>query len=177
MHTRWLLAFSVAAGVLATQTVDACGDKLAALGGGVRFERIHSSRYPASIVLYLKPGSALRSADEQLRLTTALERVGHKVRSVSDLAELDVALQETKPDLVLMGWRDAQELVAHVGQGGASSPPVLRVLYQPSAEETRAAAGQGSCVTDAGKKRGFYLVKSVEDVLGKRHKGEALQCS
>jgi hypothetical protein len=82
-------------------SIQACGDKLVPLGGGVRFEQIHVSRYPGKIVLFLNPTSKLRTANDEFGLSAALQRAGHAVSTVEDVQQLEAALQTGNPDLVL----------------------------------------------------------------------------
>ena len=51
----------------AVPVVHACGDKLLAIGGGVSFERVFSSRHPGNLILFVSPLSPLRAANDELR--------------------------------------------------------------------------------------------------------------
>ena len=108
-------------------SIQACGDKLVPLGGGVRFEQIHVSRYPGKIILFLNPSSTLRTANDEFGLSAALVRAGHAVSTVEDVQQLEAALQTGNPDLVLMDWADVVQLHDEV-QSEGGSPPICRAV-------------------------------------------------
>jgi hypothetical protein len=147
----------------------ACGDKLVALGGGMSFERVFSSRHPGKLILFLRPDSALRAANADLRIDAALERAGHNVRTVATRAELEQALRDASADLVVADWVDARELNTEVGGQVA-------ILPVSAGSERRAAASSG-CLVDASKRKGRQVVHAVEQVLTKHNKGLPSPCS
>ena len=161
----------VAIAMFSAQAADACGDKLVALGGGVSFERVFSSRHPGKLILFLRPDSALRTANSDLRIDAALTRAGHSVRTVATRAELDQALQEAEADLVVTDWVDARELNAEVG-GRMAILPVQAGEHSPAS-----AGANAGCLVDAGKRKGRQVVHAVEQVLLKHSKGLPLSCS
>jgi hypothetical protein len=157
-------------------TSQACGDKLVPLGGGVRFEQIHVSPNPGKIILFLNPASKLRAANDEFRLGAALQKAGHAVRAVVSRPELEVALQTGNPDLVLMDWSDVVQMQAEL-QTEAGSPPILPVIYRPTADELLAARERAPCVAPAAKRKGRQnVVQSVEQVLERRGKGLPVDC-
>src|SRR6187401_1189494 len=79
----------------------ACGDKLVALGGGMSFQRVFSSRHPGKLILYMPAESALRAANKEMQIDASLTRAGHSVRSVSTRGELDDALRDAAADLLV----------------------------------------------------------------------------
>lgn len=175
-------AFGIAAVVAATSLISvpssqACGDKLVPLGGGVRFEQIHVSRHPGKIVLFLNPASKLRTANDEFHLGAALERAGHSVRAVGSRDDLERVLQTANADLVVMDWSDALQL--QVGSlAGSASPPILPVLYRPTAEELLAVREQTPCVAPAAKRKGRQaVVKAVEQMLERRGNGLPPDCA
>ena len=153
------------------QATEACGDKLVALGGGMSFERVFSSRHPGKLILFMRPDSALRAANSDLRIDAALTRAGHSVRTVATRAELDQALQEAAADLVVTDWVDAREINTEVG-GHVAILPVR--AGEDSAESVGANAG---CLVDAGKRQGRQVVHAVEQLLLKHGKGLPQGCS
>lgn len=169
-------ALAAAASVVSAPASQACGDKLVPLGGGVRFEQIHASRHPGKIILFLNPASRLPAANDEFRLDAALQKAGHAVRTVASRDELDLALRSGNPDLVLVDWSDVVQLQALL-DGEAGSPPVLPVLYRPTAEELLAAREQARCVAPAAKRRGrMAVMQSVEEILERRGKGLPADC-
>lgn len=155
----------------------ACGDKLVPLGGGVRFEQIHVSRHPGKIILFLNPTSTLRTANDEFGLSAALERAGHAVSTVENVQQLEAALQTGNPDLVLMDWSDVVQLHNEV-QNEGGSPPILPVLYRPTAEQLLAAREQTSCLAPATKRKGrMVVVQSVEQIMERRGKGLPVDCT
>jgi hypothetical protein len=171
-----VLAIGAATTVLAASAGQACGDKLVPLGGGVRFEQIHLSRHPGRIILFLNPTSKLPAANDEFRLGAALQKAGHAVRTVASREELEAALQTGNPDLVLMDWSDVVQMQAEL-RTEAGSPPILPVLYRPTAEELLAAREHASCVAPAAKRKGRQtVVRSVEDLLERRGKGLPVDC-
>jgi hypothetical protein len=171
-----LAALTVATSLIPAPASQACGDKLVPLGGGVRFEQIHVSRHPGKIILFLNPATQLPAANQELRLDAALERAGHAVRTVANLDDLEKALQTADPDLVLMDWHDVAQLHAEL-QSDAGSPPFLRVLYRPTADELIAAREQDHCVASAARRKGrTNIIQSVEQMLERRDKGLPQDC-
>lgn len=161
---------------LAAPAGQACGDKLVPLGGGVRFEQIHLSRHPGKIILFLNPTSRLPAANDEFRLGAALQKAGHAVRTVATRQELEAALQTGNPDLVLMDWSDVVEMQPEF-RTEAGSPPILPVLYRPTAEELLAARQHAPCVAPAAKRKGRQIVvRSVEDLLERRNRGLPVDC-
>jgi hypothetical protein len=177
MRTPWAGSLCVAiATLLVTPVALACGDKLVALGGGASFDRIAPRQLPGSIVLYLSPGSQLHNAEETLKLRGRLERAGHKVLVVRDGANLDRALQDFGPDVVLVDWADAGGIPATEHQG-RTSPAVLRVSYgRLHGDDAAAAARVDGCHVDAGKGKGRHVVDAVAELLRQRDKGLPMQC-
>ena len=151
----------------------ACGDKLAALGGGVSFKRVMAAPHRGDILLYLSTGSQLETADVELGLRKALEQAGHRVRAVRDETALAAALASAKPDLLLMDW----SAVSHYRGNDASAPggiAVLGVRYRDAPEGASAAADSSGCTVDAGKRKGRQLLNTVSELL--EQKGKGRQC-
>jgi hypothetical protein len=159
----------IAVGVCAVPATYACGDKLVALGGGMSFERVFSSRHPGKLILFMRPDSALRAANSGLRLDTALERAGHSVRTVATRAELTQAMQDAATDLVVTDWVDARALNSEVGGRVAILPVRAGAEQLPT-------AGAG-CLVDASRHKGRQVVHAVEQVLTRHGKGLPSSCS
>lgn len=89
-------------------TAYACGEKLLALGRGIRFQSRHSPR-PASVLLYL-PQSATGRPLSDPNLESALKEAGHAVRAATTSADLEIALRSGSYDVVLANLTDAPDL-------------------------------------------------------------------
>jgi len=114
----------------------ACGDKLLAIGRGVRFQRAYSQR-PANVVIYSngnQSGAAFRSA----KLQTTLKQAGHKLQTAEGLSQLKEALQMGKVDVVVADFADLAGINQQL-QSAPSKPAVLPVLFKPSKTELSAA--------------------------------------
>lgn len=170
-----LLVAGGALSLLLPLLVLACGDKLLVLGGGVPFERVKHSQHPGKVVLYAEPNSKLRTANDQLRLSTTLSRLGHTVIVVQNREELDRALQEGDADLVLMDWTDAVRMQADLA-GKPSAPSVLSVMYEPTATELASAQEQLHCVAETSKRKDLNIMRTVEEMMETREKGLPADC-
>lgn len=108
MRRSLIVSIVIAAGVLAQHptVLYACGEKLLALGRGIRFQSRHSPR-PASVLLYL-PQSASPLTDPNLE--SALKEAGHAVRAATTTADLESALRSGSYDVVLANVTDAPDL-------------------------------------------------------------------
>jgi len=110
--------------------LQACGEKLLALGRGIRFQSRHSPR-PASVLLYL-PQSATGQPLTDPSLESALKEAGHAVRAATTSADLESALRSGNYDVVLANITDASELGR--AQAESSRPkPIATMRRRPSA--------------------------------------------
>jgi hypothetical protein len=153
----------------------ACGDKLVALGGGVRFEQVVVSRHPGRILMILSPGSALAEANSRFNLTSSLTLVGHSVITAEDVAEIDQILLDGPLDLVLV---DATELrgVALRSSATGQGPTILPVAFQGGPTPQPKTGLPAGCTADAGERNGKTLLKTVEKTLARRSRGEPDSC-
>jgi ABC-type amino acid transport substrate-binding protein len=114
----------------------ACGDKLLAIGRGVRFQRAYAERQ-ASLVIYsngAQNGATLSSTG----LQTTLKRAGHKLQIVQDGSQLDEALKSGKVDVVLVNFADLGG-ITRLLQSAPSKPVIVPILFKPSKTELAAA--------------------------------------
>jgi hypothetical protein len=162
-------------GVSLAMTSLACGDKLSAIAGGVRFERIYSARHPGRIVIYAPVQSQLRVANEELKLADVLRRAGHTVEVISELQGLQRAMQLDTADLLLMDVADT-ELVAGRDTGIVAKATVLPVSYAPSAKTTATASSQAKCITRLTKRSNPLLLRLVDDSLDRQSRGLPATC-
>jgi hypothetical protein len=161
-------------GVSSTQ---ACGDKLAAIGGGIRFDQLYHAAHPGHLLVYLSPESRLKMANDDLKIVSWLQRAGHEVKVVDNREALKDALSATKPaDLLLV---DAAEAGTVTGASTSSGKlaPVLSVLYKPTSAELASATSTGSCVAQASKRRQYQFVQLVDRMVAHGRVGKAGDCA
>ena len=140
----------------------ACGDKLAAIGGGIRFERLLRAEHPGHLILFLSPNSQLKRADQDLQLAFWLRRAGHDVKVVGDRAGLDDALVgSSRADLLLLDVEGARELAG----AAAKSTAVLPVLYLPTPDDLASARNSGTCYVQANRRQQYQFVQAVDHIV------------
>lgn len=154
----------------------ACGDKLAVIGGGVRFDRVSQNRYRGSVVMLVAPDSPLRAANDTLKLRQALEAAGHRVRAVESSDELTLALDQAKADVVLVSWDRAGQVKAQLA-GRLPSPTVLPFTAKADLVLVSEAGSPGYCLAVAEQPGDTRFVKAVDRVMQQRRKDPLLQCS
>jgi hypothetical protein len=126
-------------GLLSGTAAFACGDKLLAIGRGVRFQRIYAA-HQANLVIYsaeTQYGAALDNA----RLQTTLKRSVHNLQLVRGGLQLDEALKSGHVDVVLVYLTDVAAIARQL-QSAPSRPVILPVLVRPSKAELAAAQKQ-----------------------------------
>ena len=114
----------------------ACGDKLLAIGRGVRFQRAYAS-HQANLVIY-STGSQTGAALGSPRLQATLKQAGHKLQTVAGASQLDEVLKSGKVDVVLADFADLAGITRQL-QSATSRPVVLPILLKPSKAELAAA--------------------------------------
>ncbi len=116
-------------------TAEACGDKLLALGRGVRFTSAYKVAHPASIVVLDRDPSGKGHAEAR----DAMTKVGHRrFDAVHTPEELSTALQARAYDVVILDVADAVA-VEELTQGAASKPSLLVLVTKPSKVQMQAA--------------------------------------
>jgi hypothetical protein len=150
----------------------ACGDKLSAIGGGVRFERIHASRNPGRIVLYVPAGSNLARANDEARLAVALIRARHQVELIDTPAALTERLTAGTTNLLLIDARDMPDpaSLSHL------KTTVVPVTYASGASAQPASDGGARCVLHLTKRSAQQLVLAVDAMLERLGRGESSGC-
>jgi ABC-type amino acid transport substrate-binding protein len=126
----------VAIALLSGTAALACGDKLLAIGRGVRFQRAYAERQ-ANLVIYsigAQNGATLSSTG----LQTTLKRAGHKLQIVQDSSQLDQALKSGKVDVVLVNFADLGG-ITRLLQSAPSRPVIVPILFKASKAEFAAA--------------------------------------
>jgi ABC-type amino acid transport substrate-binding protein len=114
----------------------ACGDKLLAIGRGVRFQRAYAAR-EANLVIYsaaMPSGASLSST----KLQTTLRRSVRKLQVVQGGSQLDEALRSGRVDVVLVDFADLAAITRQL-QSAPSKPIILPILVKPSKADLAAA--------------------------------------
>lgn len=177
MRKPLLLAFCTAVVMLQGPAIaQACGDKLAVIGGGVQFDRVSRNRYRGNVVMLVAPDSRLRAANDTLKLRQALEAAGHRVRAVESSDELTLALDQAKADVVLVSWDGADQVKAQLA-GRSPSPTVLPFTSKADPAFVSEAGSTGYCLAVAEQPGDKRFVKAVDSVMQQRRKDPSLQCS
>jgi hypothetical protein len=174
---RLLMALGALAGVfliLVSQSLFACGDKLVLLGRGIRFQRMIATKHPATILVYLNPGTGISAADREYQLRSLLKLAGHKPRSVTSAAELSMELGSGKYDLVLADYSDAPALEKEVNAAKAR-PALIPVVYNPSANQRASAEKEYSCLI-APSKTNYDLLNVVDQAMVSRAENSSPIC-
>jgi hypothetical protein len=174
-----IIALIASAAVFSLSSVplaDACGDKLAAIGGGIRFDRIYRAEHPGHLLVYLAPESRLKLANDELQIVSWLQRAGHEVKIIDSRAMLNEALAATTPtDLLLLDASDARALAGNAES--RSKAPMLPVLYRPTADELAAARSSGACFAQASKRRQYQFVQLVDRIVANGRGGASNNCA
>lgn len=162
-------------GLAVTGTALPCGDKLAAIGGGIRFERVYAARHPARVALFVPGQSRLREANEELKLAQALQRAGHQVIVIDDTRDLPDRLQPDRVDLLLVDVADVPAL------GASAAAPPLALLVRSSASgssalKEAAAALPPKCVAELSRRTSVQLLRKVDDALERSKRGMPPAC-
>ena len=134
-----LAAAFIMLGLLCGTAAFACGDKLLAIGRGVRFQHIHEA-HQANLVIY-SAGTQYAAALDNARLQTTLKRAVHNLQLVRGGLQLDQALKSGQVDVVLVYYTDVTG-VARQLQSAPSRPVILPVLVKPSKADLAAAQKQ-----------------------------------
>ena len=130
-------ALFVMIAALSATTAWACGDKLLAVGRGLRFQHV-SAAHEANLVVYsarTQNGTALSST----KLQTTLRRAVHSLQLVQGGSQLDEALKSGRVDVVLVDFTDIASVTQQL-QSTSSKPVILPILVKPS--KTALAAAQ-----------------------------------
>jgi hypothetical protein len=141
------LVASVAFGAVAVPS-EACGDKLLVMGR--RVKRVPQAKHPASVLLYMRPGSALPKAATEMKLETTLRQAGHRVETVDQADQLREQLAAGGYDFVLTDLSDAAP-VAREAADAPRAPAVVPVAYKATEAALRAGREAYPVVIKAGR--------------------------
>jgi len=130
-------AIFVAIAALSGTTALACGDKLLAVGRGLRFQHV-SAAHEANLLIY-SAGTQNGAALSSTKLQTTLRRAVHRLQLVQGGSELDQALKTGRVDVMLVDFTDIAEITQQL-QSASSKPVILPILVKAS--KTALAAAQ-----------------------------------
>ena len=147
-----------------------CGDKLMVVSRGQRAAVGRNAPHRGAILLYANPGSSISAAMEGAELKKGLERAGHRVRTVTERADLKAAVGSGSYDLVLADLRAVTEVEGDV-KGAPSAPTIIPTLYDPSESDLAAAHSELHCVVNSKGSKSDYL-SVVNDALTQRAKAQ-----
>jgi hypothetical protein len=164
---RFLVAISILAALITSTTrARACGDKLLALGRGVRFLRAYKAPHPANILMVwgVDPKHSNGGNDSQLR--SILTGVGHKVMLVYDPTQIAKALQSQQFDLVFFGLQDEANVNSSVEKIN-NKPSLIPLLYEPSKAQVKVSKERYRRVVRVPAKPG-QLLAAIDEVMDYR---------
>jgi hypothetical protein len=142
-----------------------CGDKLLALGRGVRFQRAFAAAHPAFVLVYAAPGSrAALTKDAELQ--AALKSAGHKLQALDDPRSLPGLLTSGRYDVVLVDMAEVSAFT-QAAQSAPSHPSVVPVMYKPDKAALAAAARQYPVVLRAPAKPVEFLA-AIDEIMRRR---------
>ena len=113
----------------------ACGDKLLAIGRGLRFQHLSAARQ-AKLVIY--SAGAQRGPLSSIKLQTTLKSAVHRVQIVQDRTQLDDALKAGQVDVVLVEDAELAGITRQL-QVASSRPAILPIFVKPSKADFAAA--------------------------------------
>lgn len=170
----FVIAVAVGICLLLAPPLLGCGDKFVVLGRGPRFQAVHISAHPASILIYMNPDSHVPAVEKEFQIEGMLRLAGHKPHVVQASSDLDKALSSGGYDLVLADISDAATLEREA-LATASKPAVIPIVYNPTGAELEAAQKQYSCLMKASKKN-HDLLAVVDQAVKSRLKGSGATC-
>lgn len=167
MKRVWITLFGLAIFLGVAGTAFACGDKMLALGRGVRFNRAFKCAKPASVLVFYHrdPTSGV---EKQAAFESLLKQAGHKPEIINTTEQFATALQSRSYDVVLAQVGDVAGIDSIVP---ASFPkPVLVVtLYKPDKNELRQAQQHYRYILN-GPKTAFEVLAAIDQAMAFRTK-------
>jgi ABC-type amino acid transport substrate-binding protein len=149
------IALLIAITLLSGTAALACGDKLLAIGRGVRFQRV-SAAHEANLLIY-SAGTERRAVLANNNLQTALKRAVRKLQLIQDGSELDEVLKSGRVDVVLVDFADLAGITRQL-QSAPSKPVIIPVLAKPSKAEFAAAQREYKFALKASTDAFEYLI-------------------
>jgi len=162
-------ALLVAAAVLSGTTALACGDKLLALGRGLRFQRSYAAQQ-ANLVIYCAAAESSATLGST-KLQTTLRRAVRSLQLVQGGSQLDQALKSGKVDVLLVDFADIAAITSQL-QSAPSKPVILPVMVKPSKAGLAAALKEYKFALKAGADD-FEYVTAIDEAMKSRLKPSA----
>jgi hypothetical protein len=144
----------------------ACGDKLLAIGRGVRFQHLSAARQ-AQLVIYC--AGAERGPLSSIKLQTTLKKAVHRVQVVQDRTQLDDLLKAGQVDVILVEDAELAAITRHL-QVASSRPAILPILVKPSKAEFAAAQKAYGLALKASADEAEYLT-AIDEVMKAKANG------
>lgn len=139
MRNRVFFAATAAAILAGAVGASACGDKLLALGRGVRFQHAYKAAHPANILILDDARSANSNPTKAgVALSSMLAQAGHRVSTAYGPDDLGHAIQSRRVDFILADVRD-MEAVEAILRPLSPHPNLIPVLYKPTKKALAAA--------------------------------------
>jgi hypothetical protein len=168
MRRKFVVAICFVAFVVGARVANACGDKLLALGRGVRFQRAYKAPYPGNILVLWRIDPQNPNSGKDLQFRALLTGVGHKVTMAYNPEDTKRALQTQQFDLVLFEFEDEIDVDSSLATID-KRPSLLPILYQPSKADMRTTRAKYHWVIKAPVHPG-QLLAAIDDVMDQRSK-------
>jgi hypothetical protein len=166
---RFLIALSVAMVLIFSAVAgNACGDKLLALGRGIRFQRAYKAPHPANILVFWRIDPRQPNSGKDSEFRSLLSSVGHKVTMAYDEAELGKIAHSQRFDVVIFEIQDQSGVVSSIPSVN-SKPSLLPLLLSPSKADMKAAEKKYRWAVRAPVKPG-KLLAAIDEAMDYRAK-------
>lgn len=159
---------------LGWQVAAACGDKVAALGGGVPFERLQATRLTGQVIVLESQNSVVQAVEKKTGLTQALTQAGHRVRVVDRVEQLETELLIAPPNVVIADRADLVHLTTSLKS--LPAPPALLVAVPMEGATGTANTPANSCIIRANLKHSRAIVRSVDSLVAEQARGKRVEC-
>jgi hypothetical protein len=166
-----VIALSVGIAPALWTPVSACGDKFLLVGRGARFNQAYAAIYPATVLLYARPGRAGSSAMLDPKFQSSLTRAGHRVEIVRDEEQVAPLLEAGRFDLILTDIADVEAMKAQAALA-PTMPTVMPVLTNPTKAELQAIRARYQCELNASD-RPARILSSIDEEMQTRIKLQA----
>jgi ABC-type amino acid transport substrate-binding protein len=164
MRTLAGSALLVAAAWLSGTTALGCGDKLLALGRGLRFQRPYAAQQ-ANLVIY-SAGPQSSATLGNVKLQTTLRRAVRSLQLVQGGSQLDQALKSGKVDVLLVDFADLAGITSTL-QSASWKPIILPVIVKPSKAGLAAALKEYKFALKAGA-GDFEYLRVIDEAMKSR---------
>lgn len=158
------IAVLIAIALLSGTGALACGDKLLAIGRGVRFQRV-SAAHEANLLIY-SAGTERSAVLGNNNVQTAIRRAVRKLQLIQDGSELDEALKSGRVDIVLVDFAELAGIMRQL-QSASSKPVIVPILVKPSKAELAAAQREYKFALKASTDAFDYLI-AIDEAMKSR---------